>query len=544
MVRELGRYELIRRIAQGGMAEVYLARRRVAGVEKRLVIKRIRPERSADPRFLELFVREARLSMRLVHQNIVPVFDFGRAGDDVFLAMEHVDGRDLGTALARAGRLDPVVAAFVAAECCQALDYAHGRRTDEGTPMAVVHRDVTPRNIIIGPVGGAPTLIDWGIARDLTAPDRYQDMRQDEVPTSSMETAQRFATLCAGTPPYVSLEQASGHPAEPWFDVYTVGATLYEVIAGRTPLPPAIEAFWKALRDGARPPTPLRNDPELSGIILRAMARDPAQRFSAEELLTALRQYLTGELVFSHRYSPAGRVVRWAKRRPWAVASVLATVAVLLGVLTVWAFRQRERAEQHAVVAWSLADRKADEADDALRTATLAREAAEAAERAGQTDAELRRIAAAAAQREGSLRKEADAARDVARASSADAVRRMNDALRDREAAAAAADAAARQRDEAGAASEAAAKERDQARAASETVAKERDQARAAVEAALKERDDARAAAEAAAKERDQARAACPPPTPTPAPPPTTPPAAAPPPAVPAPAEPTPMERP
>src|SRR5260370_21127993 len=99
MSRALGRYELLRPLARGGMAEVFLARRRAAGIEKWLVVKRMRPERSGDPRFLDLFVREARLSMSLVHQNIVPVFDFGRIDDQVFLAIERVEGRDLGSSL-------------------------------------------------------------------------------------------------------------------------------------------------------------------------------------------------------------------------------------------------------------------------------------------------------------------------------------------------------------------------------------------------------------------------------------------------------------
>src|SRR5438046_9241875 len=118
MSRALGRYELLRPLARGGMAEVYLARRRAAGVEKWLVVKRIRPERAGDARFLELFVREARLSMSLTHQNIVPVFDFGRAGDQVFLAMERVEGKDLGSTLARAERKlpPPLCPALLAAE--------------------------------------------------------------------------------------------------------------------------------------------------------------------------------------------------------------------------------------------------------------------------------------------------------------------------------------------------------------------------------------------------------------------------------------------
>ena len=98
----LGRYELLRLLGRGGMADVYLARRRVAGLEKRLVIKRVRPQKVGDTTFLDLFVREARLSMTLNHQNIVPVFDFGRVGEAAFLAMEFVEGRDLGATLRKA----------------------------------------------------------------------------------------------------------------------------------------------------------------------------------------------------------------------------------------------------------------------------------------------------------------------------------------------------------------------------------------------------------------------------------------------------------
>src|ERR1043165_3894845 len=165
MSRALGRYELLRPLARGGMGEVYLARRRAAGVEKWLVVKRMRPERAGDARFMDLFKREAMLSMSLAHQNIVPVFDFGRSGDQVFLAMERVEGRDLGSTLARSGvpPLPPVVAAFIAAECCQARDYAHRRKRDDGTDLGIVHRDVTPRNVLVS-WSGEVKLTDFGIA--------------------------------------------------------------------------------------------------------------------------------------------------------------------------------------------------------------------------------------------------------------------------------------------------------------------------------------------------------------------------------------------
>src|ERR1043165_5945928 len=133
MSRALGRYELMRPLARGGMAEVFLARRRAAGVEKLLVIKRIRPERANDAEFLDLFIKEARLSMSLAHQNIVPVFDFGRVGDQVYIAMERVEGKDLGSTINKAGKpLPGLLAAFICSECCQALDYAHHRKGPDG----------------------------------------------------------------------------------------------------------------------------------------------------------------------------------------------------------------------------------------------------------------------------------------------------------------------------------------------------------------------------------------------------------------------------
>jgi serine/threonine protein kinase len=156
--------ELLRPLARGGMGEVYLARRRAAGVEKWLVVKRMRPERAGDSRFLELFMREARLSMSLTHQNIVPVFDFGRIDDQVFLAMERVEGKDLGSSLTRAGTgLPPLLAAFIAGECLQALDYAHGRKGPDGAGLGIVHRDVTPRNVLLS-WAGEVKLTDFGIA--------------------------------------------------------------------------------------------------------------------------------------------------------------------------------------------------------------------------------------------------------------------------------------------------------------------------------------------------------------------------------------------
>src|SRR5690242_14790285 len=235
MSRALGRYELLRPLARGGMGEVYLARRRAAGVEKWLVVKRMRPERAGDARFLDLFMREARLSMSLAHQNIVPVFDFGRIDDQVFLAMERVEGKDLGSSLARAGTgraLPPLLAAFVAAECCQALDYAHRRRGPDGAPLGIVHRDVTPRNVLLS-WSGEVKLTDFGIAA----------------------LAGEESTRVVGTPAYMAPEQARGEPLDPRADVYAIGLVLREALTGLRPRAGADrEALVAAARTGTLDP--------------------------------------------------------------------------------------------------------------------------------------------------------------------------------------------------------------------------------------------------------------------------------------------------
>ena len=216
MAHVLGRYELLRPLALGGMAEVYLARRRAAGVEKRLVVKRMRPETARSPRLRELFVREARLSMALVHQNIVPVFDFGKVDDEIYLAMERVEGKDLGVSLARAQthRLPPMLAAYVAAECCQALDYAHRRKGPDGVPLGIVHRDVTPRNVLVS-WSGEVKLTDFGIAA-----------LAGDVPSRLL-----------GTPHYMAPEQARREPIDPRADIYAIGLVLREAVSGICPRP-------------------------------------------------------------------------------------------------------------------------------------------------------------------------------------------------------------------------------------------------------------------------------------------------------------------
>ncbi len=292
------------------MADVYLARRRAAGVEKWLVVKRMRPETSGDPRFLDLFVREARLSMSLAHQNIVPVFDFGKIDDQVFLAMERVEGKDLGSSLARSPShsLPPLLAAFIAAECCQALDYAHQRKSPEGVALGIVHRDVTPRNVLLS-WSGEVKLTDFGIAA----------------------LAGDATSRLLGTPQYMAPEQARSEPIDPRADIYALGLVLREAVVGSRPRPGADrETILDAARRGellpwvepvgvdangdAAPAVDPRTSlpPALVAIIDRATAATPDERYAdARSMLEELDSFIVGERAAHKAESPARQLAGW-----------------------------------------------------------------------------------------------------------------------------------------------------------------------------------------------------------------------------------------
>lgn len=288
-VPALGRYELLRPLARGGMADVYLARRRVAGVEKRLVIKRLRKDRHRDPRFLDMFIREAQLSMSLVQQNIVPVFDFGRIGDHVFLAMEYIEGRDLGSSLSRqrGSGLPPMLAAFVAVECCQALDHAHRRREQ------VIHRDVTARNVLLS-WDGEVKLADFGIAAVVG------------------EAAGTF-----GTPAYMAPEQANGLPVDVRADVYALGIVLWETLIGDHIRPSEERLVTLAVaRSGELPEISAAIPPALASVIRRATAIDPEARFAtAREMSEALDAFMIVERVREGGQAPGKRLAEWLATR-------------------------------------------------------------------------------------------------------------------------------------------------------------------------------------------------------------------------------------
>jgi serine/threonine-protein kinase len=290
MIEALGRYELLRMLGRGGMAEVYLARRRVAGLEKRLVVKRIRRERAGDPAVLDLFMREAQLSMSLGHQNVVPVFDFGRVGDDAFLAMELVDGRDLAATIARADRpVPPLLAAYIASECCRALDHAHHRRAPDGSPAGVIHRDVTPRNVLLS-WAGEVKLADFGVATLAGGGD-------DRV---------------RGTWAYMAPEQARGESIDGRADLYALGLVLWAMVAGARPRTSDDAAALCALACSGELPEPPAVAPALRGVVERATARDREGRFAdAREMQEALDHYLIAARAETPGPPPERQLAAW-----------------------------------------------------------------------------------------------------------------------------------------------------------------------------------------------------------------------------------------
>jgi serine/threonine protein kinase len=279
-----GKYFLIDKIATGGMAEIFRAKSFAeGGFESLFVIKRILPHLGEDPGFVELFVIEAKVSVALQHPNIVRVFDFGKIGPHFFIAMEHIDGRDLRRVLRQAGGKREILprdlALYVALEACKGLHFAHTRTAPDGEPLGIVHRDISPSNLLLS-WDGDVKLADFGIARaDWVAGEEEGDIR--------------------GKCEYMSPEQAEGRPVDGRSDVFSLGVVLYELFTGRRAFKAnTVEETRRRLlqMDLPRPSVVEPSIPSaLEAVILKAMAPDPAQRFgSARDLGEAVRRLLGG----------------------------------------------------------------------------------------------------------------------------------------------------------------------------------------------------------------------------------------------------------
>jgi len=279
-----GRFELIERIGAGGMAEVFRAA--VLGPEgfrREVVVKRVLPALSARQRFTEMFVNEAKISALLTHPNIVQIFEFGESDGAYFIAMESVRGltlREVLTKLRLKGRVMPVVAAMeIARESLIALDYAHNLRSFDGRPLEIVHRDVSPSNIMLADTG-AVKVLDFGIAR---AADH---MSEDE------------GKVVKGKIAYLAPEQITCSALDQRVDVFAMGCVLHELLTGRVMFRAQNDLQKKValLAKPSNPPSAWNPDvpPAVDAIVLRAVERDPNDRYSsASDMLVDIDNYLS-----------------------------------------------------------------------------------------------------------------------------------------------------------------------------------------------------------------------------------------------------------
>ena len=210
--RQFGPYRLVRQIAVGGMAEIHLAKTKgIAGFEKYVAIKMIHPNFAEDDQFIQMLVDEAKIAVQLTHGNIAQTFDLGRVGDTYYITMEYVDGADLYKVLRRASEQDlemPLdVCAFVGKEVCSALDHAHRKRDHAGKSLGIVHRDVSPQNVLVS-YSGEVKLVDFGIAK------------------AAMKARQTAAGVIKGKYYYMSPEQAWGDPIDHRSDIFSAGIVL------------------------------------------------------------------------------------------------------------------------------------------------------------------------------------------------------------------------------------------------------------------------------------------------------------------------------
>lgn len=273
--RQLGPYRLLKRLGHGGMAEVFLAvAHGASGFEKRVAIKVLLPELQGDGEYERVLIEEACRAARFSHRNLVCVHDLGVAGGAYYVRMDWVDGPDLATLLARARPAAPV-ALYVAEELAHALAYLHALTDDDGRPLGLVHRDVSPSNVLLSRAGEV-RLGDFGIAK-----------------ATLLAEATRGGAR-KGKYAYMSPEQVTGGALTAASDQFALGIALYEMLTGARPYDAetALETMER-VREAAAPDTGSL-DADLAAIVRRCLARAPGERFAhmgalARALATARR---------------------------------------------------------------------------------------------------------------------------------------------------------------------------------------------------------------------------------------------------------------
>ena len=282
----LGRYEIIERVAVGGMAEIYLGRvRGTNGFDKLVAVKRVLPHIAMDQSFLEMFIAEARLAATLRHSNIADVFDVGEANGSYFFAMEFIHGQDVRSiryeASERKQKVPIEVSLAITSGIASALAYTHSRVGPNGAPLKLVHRDVSPSNILVS-YDGAVKLVDFGIAR---------------AETNTAATRTRTGQL-RGKIPYMSPEQCRAKQLDGRTDLFSLGTVLYELTTGERPFDGKgeFDTLERIVHGTMRPPSEI--DPmypkALEAIVMKMLANKRSDRYqTAEQLLADLEHVQT-----------------------------------------------------------------------------------------------------------------------------------------------------------------------------------------------------------------------------------------------------------
>lgn len=278
-----GRYFLIDKIAVGGMAEVFKAKSfSHGGFEKLLVIKRILQHLSDNEEFVDMFIDEAKISVELQHPNIVQIYDFGRIAENYFIAMECVEGKDIKGILRKLAErrvmLPMEYAVYIAHEMCKGLDYAHKRTDMQGTPLGIIHRDVSPSNILVS-YSGEVKVADFGIAK------------------AQISVYNTKGGVLKGKFEYMSPEQARGEDLNHQADIFATGIILHEMLTGRRLFKSDsdIRTLERIKAVDVKPPSDINPSipKRLDAIVMKALTVDTETRFAnARELQTALLEFM------------------------------------------------------------------------------------------------------------------------------------------------------------------------------------------------------------------------------------------------------------
>lgn len=289
--KPFGKYLLTERIAVGGMAEIYRAKTfGVDGFEKLVAIKKILPNYSADQEFIAMLTDEAKLVVRLSHTNIVQIYDLGRVGEDYYISMEFIDGVNLREVInktrEKGKKLTLPLALYIISEVCKGLDYAHSKNDATGKPLQIVHRDISPQNILLS-YEGEPKIVDFGIAK------------------AALNVSQTSVGVLKGKVTYMSPEQALGKPVDGRTDIFSAGIILYELVSGKRLFTGETQLeVLKKIRDTQITETELTQDipKELRPILAKALAYNVGDRYqTAGDFQIALTKLLYSQY---HDFSP------------------------------------------------------------------------------------------------------------------------------------------------------------------------------------------------------------------------------------------------